>query len=103
MRKMKPKYLMIFWSFRTEVIKQEKRCENGMTYFHIQYFMSLIRKLQKYLKEDFSLFSFSNMKLSIYIPTFNRPSQLYNCLILYIAKKLKFDFNVYNSNSGSWL
>ena len=43
------------------------------------------------------------MKLSICIPTFNRPSQLPNCLnSIYIAKKnSNLDFNVCISDNGS--
>ena len=64
MRKMKPKYLIVLiWSFRTEVIKQEKQfIENGgKLIFPLPVFHVVDREnYKKYLKEDFSLFSFSS-------------------------------------------
>ena len=64
MRKIKPKYLLVLiWSFRSEVIKQEKQfIENGgKLIFPLPVFHVVDREnYKKYLKEDFSLFSFSN-------------------------------------------
>ncbi len=64
MRKIKPKYLIVLiWSFRSEVIKQEKQfIENGgKLIFPLPVFHVVDKEnYKKYLKEDFSLFSFSN-------------------------------------------
>ena len=63
MRMLKPKYLLVLiWSFRSEVIKQEKKfLENGgKLIFPLPVFHIVDRyNYSKYLKEDFSIFSFS--------------------------------------------
>ena len=63
MRKLKPKYLIVLiWSFRFEVIKQEKKfIENGgKLIFPLPVFHVVDKEnYKKYLKEDFSLYSFS--------------------------------------------
>ena len=63
MRKIKPKYLIVLiWSFRTEVIKQEKEfIENGgKLIFPLPVFHVVDKEnYKRYLKEDFTLFSFA--------------------------------------------
>ena len=63
MRQLKPKYLVVLiWSFRSEVIKQEKKfIENGgKLIFPLPVFHVVDREnYKKYLKEDFKLYSFS--------------------------------------------
>ena len=63
MRKIKPKYLIVLiWSFRTEVIKQEKKFirNGGKLIFPLPVFHVVDKEnYKKYLKEDFSLYSFS--------------------------------------------
>jgi len=63
MRQLAPKYLLILiWSFRSEVIKQEKKfIENGgKLIFPLPVFHVVDREnYKKYLKEDFKLYSFS--------------------------------------------
>ena len=63
MRKIKPKYLIVFiWSFRREVIKQEKKfiMDGGKLIFPLPVFHVVDKQnYKKYLKEDFSLYSFS--------------------------------------------
>jgi len=63
MRKIKPKYLIVLiWSFRTEVIKQEKKFieDGGKLIFPLPIFHVVDKEnYKKYLKEDFSLYSFS--------------------------------------------
>ena len=62
MRKLKPKYLIILiWSFRSEVIKQEKKFleSGGKLIFPLPVFHVVDREnYKKYLKEDFKLYSF---------------------------------------------
>ena len=63
MRMLKPKYLLVLiWSFRSEVIKQEKifLMNGGKLIFPLPIFHIVDRyNYSKYLKEDFSIFSFS--------------------------------------------
>jgi NDP-4-keto-2,6-dideoxyhexose 3-C-methyltransferase len=63
MRKIKPKFLIVLiWSFRTEVIKQEKKFiqNGGKLIFPLPVFHVVDKdNYKKYLKEDFSLHSFS--------------------------------------------
>ena len=63
MRKIKPKYLIVLiWSFRTEVIKQEKEFikNGGKLIFPLPVFHVVDKEnYKKYLKENFSLYSFS--------------------------------------------
>ena len=63
MRKIKPKYLIVLiWSFRAEVIKQEKKFieDGGKLIFPLPIFHVVDKEnYKKYLKEDFSLYSFS--------------------------------------------
>ena len=63
MREIKPKYLIVLiWSFRTEVIKQEKKFieEGGKLIFPLPIFHIVDKEnYKKYIKEDFSLYSFS--------------------------------------------
>lgn len=63
MRKIQPKYLIVLiWSFRTEVIKQEKKFlkKGGKLIFPLPVFHVVDKEnYKKYLKEDFSLYSFS--------------------------------------------
>ena len=63
MRKLKPKFLLVLiWSFRSEVIKQEKKflLRGGKLIFPLPIFHIIDKdNYKKYLKEDFSLFSFS--------------------------------------------
>ena len=63
MRKIKPKYLIVLiWSFRTEVIKQEKNFieDGGKLIFPLPVFHVVDKEnYKKYLKENFSLFSFT--------------------------------------------
>ncbi len=63
MRNLKPKYLIVLiWSFRSEVIKQEKKfIENGgKLIFPLPVFHVVDREnYKKYLKEDFKIYSFS--------------------------------------------
>ena len=63
MRKIKPKYLIVLiWSFRAEVIKQEKKFieDGGKLIFPLPIFHIVDKEnYKKYLKEDFSLYSFS--------------------------------------------
>ena len=63
MRKIKPKYLLVLiWSFRREVIRQEKKyIENGGSLvFHLP-ILHIVDKsnYKKYLNKDFKAFSFS--------------------------------------------
>ena len=62
MRKLKPKYLIVLiWSFRSEVIKQEKKfIENGgKLIFPLPVFHVVDKEnYKKYLREDFKLYSF---------------------------------------------
>lgn len=63
MRKINPKYLIVLiWSFRKEVIKQEKKFikNGGKLIFPLPVFHVVDKEnYKKYLKEDFSLYSFS--------------------------------------------
>ena len=63
MRKIKPQFLIVLiWSFRTEVIKQEKKFieDGGKLIFPLPVFHVVDKQnYKKYLKEDFSLYSFS--------------------------------------------
>ena len=63
MRKINPKFLIVLiWSFRKEVIKQEKRFiqKGGKLIFPLPVFHVVdSQNYKKYLKEDFSLYSFS--------------------------------------------
>ena len=63
MRKLKPKYLIVLiWSFRHEVIKQEKKFieAGGKLIFPLPIFHIIDKDNYKsYLKEDFSVFSFN--------------------------------------------
>jgi len=63
MRKLNPKYLLVLiWSFRTEVISQEENFikKGGKLIFPLPIFHVVDKNnYKKYLKEDFSLFSFS--------------------------------------------
>ena len=63
MRKLKPKYLVVLiWSFRSEVIKQEKKFlrDGGKLIFPLPVFHVVDKEnYKKYLKEDFKIFSFS--------------------------------------------
>ena len=63
MRKMKPKYLLVLiWSFRSEVIKQEINFlkNGGKLIFHLP-MLHIIDKnnYRDFLKKDFSSFSYS--------------------------------------------
>jgi NDP-4-keto-2,6-dideoxyhexose 3-C-methyltransferase len=63
MRTLKPKYLLILiWSFRSEVIKQEKKyIENGGSLvFHLP-ILHIVDKsnYREYLNKDFKAFSFN--------------------------------------------
>ena len=62
MRKINPKYLLVLiWSFRTEVIKQEKEFikKGGKLVFPLPIFHIVDKdNYSKYLKEDFSIYSF---------------------------------------------
>jgi len=62
MRKINPKYLLVLiWSFRTEVIKQEKEFikKGGKLIFPLPVFHIVDKdNYSKYLKEDFSIYSF---------------------------------------------
>lgn len=62
MRKINPKYLIVLiWSFRTEVIKQERKFieKGGKLIFPLPIFHIVDKEnYRKYLKEDFSLYSF---------------------------------------------
>ena len=63
MRKINPKYLLVLiWSFRTEVIKQEKEFikKGGKLIFPLPVFHIVDKEnYSKYLKEDFSIYSFA--------------------------------------------
>ena len=63
MRKLNPKFLVVLiWSFRSEVIKQEKKFLNngGKLIFPLPVFHVVDKEnYKKYLKEDFKIFSFS--------------------------------------------
>ena len=63
MRRIKPKFLVVLiWSFRKEVIKQEKKFiwNGGKLIFPLPVFHVVDKQnYKKYLKEDFSLYSFS--------------------------------------------
>ncbi len=63
MRKLKPKYLVVLiWSFRSEVIKQEKKFlrDGGKLIFPLPVFHVVDKEnYKKYLKEDLKIFSFS--------------------------------------------
>ena len=63
MRKIKPKFLIVLiWSFRREVIKQEEKFiqNGGKLIFPLPVFHVVDKQnYKKYLKEDFSLYSFS--------------------------------------------
>lgn len=63
MRKIRPKYLIVLiWSFRAEVIKQEKKFieDGGKLIFPLPIFHVVDKEnYKKYLKEDFSLYSFA--------------------------------------------
>ena len=63
MRKINPKYLLVLiWSFKTEVIKQEKEFieKGGKLIFPLPVFHIVDKdNYLKYLKEDFSIFSFT--------------------------------------------
>lgn len=63
MRKLNPKFLLVLiWSFRTEVIKQEKNflLKGGKLIFPLPVFHIVDKdNYKKYLKQDFSLFSFT--------------------------------------------
>ena len=63
MRKINPKYLLVLiWSFRTEVIKQEKEFikKGGKLVFPLPIFHIVDKdNYSKYLKEDFSIYSFT--------------------------------------------
>ena len=63
MRNLNPKFLLVLiWSFRSEVIKQEKKfiLKGGKLIFPLPVFHIVDKdNYKKYLKEDFSLFSFS--------------------------------------------
>ena len=67
MRKIKPKYLIVLiWSFRTEVIKQEKKFirNGGKLIFPLPVFHVVDKEnYKKYLKEDFSLYSFHKYEI----------------------------------------
>ena len=63
MRKRKPKYLLVLiWSFRSEVIKQEIKFikKGGKLIFHLP-MLHIIDKTnyQKYLNKDFTDFSYN--------------------------------------------
>ena len=62
MRKINPKYLLVLiWSFKTEVIKQEKEFikKGGKLIFPLPIFHIVDKdNYSKYLKEDFSIYSF---------------------------------------------
>lgn len=63
MRKLKPKYLLVLiWSFRAEVIKQEEKYikNGGKLIFPLPIFHIIDKEnYKKYLKQDFSIFSFT--------------------------------------------
>jgi len=63
MRKLKPKYLLVLiWSFRAEVIKQEEKYikSGGKLIFPLPIFHIIDKEnYKKYLKQDFSIFSFT--------------------------------------------
>tara|TARA_B110000438_G_scaffold300778_1_gene353977 strand:+ start:1483 stop:2769 length:1287 start_codon:yes stop_codon:yes gene_type:complete len=63
MRKINPKYLFVLiWSFRSEVIKQEKVFlkKGGKLIFHLPSFHIIDKhNYKKYLKEDFKTFSYN--------------------------------------------
>ena len=63
MRKINPKYLLVLiWSFKTEVIKQEKEFikKGGKLIFPLPVFHIVDKdNYLKYLKKDFSIFSFT--------------------------------------------
>ena len=63
MRKLRPKFLLVLiWSFRTEVIKQEKNflLKGGKLIFPLPVFHIVDKdNYKKYLRQDFSLFSFT--------------------------------------------
>ena len=63
MRKINPKYLLVLiWSFRTEVIKQEKEFikKGGKLVFPLPIFHIVDKdNYSKYLKEDFNIYSFT--------------------------------------------
>jgi len=63
MRKINPKYLLVLiWSFKTEVIKQEKEFikKGGKLVFPLPIFHIVDKdNYSKYLKEDFSIYSFT--------------------------------------------
>tara|TARA_B100001093_G_scaffold520058_1_gene612353 strand:+ start:2536 stop:3813 length:1278 start_codon:yes stop_codon:yes gene_type:complete len=63
MRKLKPKYLIVLiWSFRHEVIRQEKKFieKGGKLIFPLPIFHIVDKdNYHNYLKEDFSVFSFN--------------------------------------------
>ena len=62
MRKQKPDYLLVLiWSFRTEVIKQEKNLiENGTKLVFLLPKFHIVNKdnYKKYLQEDFKKMSY---------------------------------------------
>jgi len=62
MRKINPKFLIVLiWSFRTEVIKQEENFikKGGKLIFPLPVFHVVDKEnYLKYLKEDFSIYSF---------------------------------------------
>ena len=62
MRKRNPKYLLVLiWSFRSEVIKQEMNYikKGGKLIFHLLYFILLINNYKKYLRFNFNSMSYS--------------------------------------------
>ena len=63
MRKLKPKYLLVLiWSFRTEVIKQEEKFirNGGKLIFPLPIFHIIDKEnYKRYLKQDFGIFSFT--------------------------------------------
>ena len=63
MRKINPKYLLVLiWSFKTEVIKQEKEFikKGGKLVFPLPIFHIVDKdNYSKYLKEDFNIYSFT--------------------------------------------
>jgi 2-polyprenyl-3-methyl-5-hydroxy-6-metoxy-1,4-benzoquinol methylase len=63
MRKINPKYLLVLiWSFKTEVIKQEKEFikKGGKLIFPLPIFHIVDKdNYSKYLKEDFNIYSFT--------------------------------------------
>ena len=64
MRRLNPKYLLVLiWSFRSEVIKQEEKFikKGGKLIFPLPVLHIVDKQnYKKYLKEDFKLYSFSS-------------------------------------------